>query len=61
MKINFFNKKNFNIRIKLLVPALIFIAIIISLLIQNLIQIKKSQLQNSLTQEASTIENILLE
>jgi signal transduction histidine kinase len=59
MKINFLNKKNLGVR--LLVPATIFVVLMLVLLVQNLIQIKKNQLQNSLAQDATAVENVLLE
>ena len=58
MKTNLSAKK-FNIT--LLVATAIFMVIASSIIINNLIQIKKDQLNNLLLQEESEIENILLE
>lgn len=59
MKIYLSRNKYFSA--KILAPTAILVVVILFLLIENLIQIKKSQLQNSLVQEATSIENSLLE
>ncbi len=58
MKTKFFRK---NGNLKLLAPTLLFVVIIISFLIHELVQIKRGQLHNTLTQEAAMVENVLLE
>jgi len=59
MKISLFNKKNFSA--KLLVLSILFTAIIMFLLIDSLVQMKKNQLYSTLSEEASVAENILLD
>jgi signal transduction histidine kinase len=59
MKITLPVKINFNL--KLLILAMFLIAATIFLLVENLSQIKKSQLQASLSKEAVAIESILSE
>jgi len=59
MRISLFNKKNFSA--KLLVLSILFTAIIMFLLIDSLVQIKKNQLYSTLSEEASVAENILLD
>ncbi len=58
LKANLMTKK-FNLT--LLVATAVFIAIASAIIIYNLIQIKKDQLNNLLLQEESVVENILLE
>ena len=58
MKIKFSNNTG---SIKLLTSTLLVVIVIISFLINELIQMKKGQLHNTLSQEASVVENTLLE
>jgi signal transduction histidine kinase len=57
--INFANKKNFNF--KLLIASLLLTVVIMFLLIENLVQMKKDQLQGVLSSEAAVAESILLD
>lgn len=59
MKNNILGKKNFGAM--LLILATLLTTIIIFLLIENLVQMKKNQLYGTLTKEASVAENILLD
>jgi signal transduction histidine kinase len=59
LKVNFFGKRKAKLKLLAITAALIVIMSL--LLLNNLIQIKKNQLQNSLAQEFITVENILSE